>query len=70
MGRVGQILDLKLSEGEITLSNQEAKILFYIAGTGTLHAFRDTRLPRHPQVKAGRRQYVNLGHTQSIFGFT
>ena len=29
MDRVRQILDLKLSEGEITISNQEAKILFY-----------------------------------------
>ena len=29
MDRVRQILDLKLSEGEKTISNQEAKILFY-----------------------------------------
>ena len=29
MGRVKEILDLKLSEGEITISNQEAKILFF-----------------------------------------
>ena len=27
--RVREILDLKLSEGEITISNQEAKILFF-----------------------------------------
>ena len=31
-----------------------------------MHAFRDTRLPRHPQVKAGRRQYDNLEHTVNI----
>ena len=29
IGRVKEILDLKLSEGEITISNQEAKILFF-----------------------------------------
>ena len=28
-GRVREILDLKLSEEEITMSNQEAKILFF-----------------------------------------
>ena len=29
LAQVRQILDLKLSEGEITISNQEAKMIFY-----------------------------------------
>ena len=29
MERVREILDLKLSEGEIAISNQEAKMIFY-----------------------------------------